>query len=296
MIKLAQSPVKFFSETHKYFIGEKELQGITPIISRVYPNTYAGVSDEVLQNAARKGSLMHETIELFDEIGIESDLKELKSYKQVISDNNLKVIASEYIVSDEERYATAIDKVMEDSDGNVIIVDLKRTYKIHNENVRLQLSICKYLFEMQNKDLKVSRMYVLRLRDDENDFVEINPVSNKFLNEVLEKNGDVILPCEEKYPSELQYAEEKIFAIQRSIKELKEKQEILNKGLYDIMDKNGIKSWEGEKVKITRVLPQVKRSFDSSAFKREHADLYERYVKDAEISGSIRITIKKNED
>lgn len=296
MIKLAQSPVKFFSETHKYFLGEKELQGITPIISRVYPNTYAGVSDEVLQNAAIKGSLMHETIELFDEMGIESDLKELKSYKQVISDNNLKVIASEYIVSDEDRYATAIDKVMEDNDGNVIIVDLKRTYKIHNENVRLQLSICKYLFEMQNKDLKVSRMYVLRLRDDEKDFVEINPVSNKFLNEVLEKNGDVILPCEEKYPSELQDAEEKIFSIQRSIKELKEKQEILNKGLYDIMDKNGIKSWEGEKVKITRVLPQVKRSFDSSAFKREHADLYERYVKDAEISGSIRITIKKNED
>ena len=82
---------------------------------------------------------MHETIELYDELGIESDLKELANYKNVLKENNLKVLASEYIVSDNEHYATAIDKVMQDADGNIILIDLKRTSVLHTENVSLQL-------------------------------------------------------------------------------------------------------------------------------------------------------------
>ena len=84
---LNQSPVTFRSEDHTYWLGEKELKGVTStLIKRAFPNTYAKPDryteeewQEVLANAAAKGSNIHETIELHDELGIVSDLPELQS-------------------------------------------------------------------------------------------------------------------------------------------------------------------------------------------------------------------------
>ena len=295
MIKLIHSPVLFFSETHQYFLGEKELSGITSLISKIYPKTYEGVPQDVLMRAAQQGSLTHETIELYDEMGIDSELPELKSYKKVINDYGLSVVATEYIVSDEERYATAIDKVMQDVDGNIILVDLKRTYKIHEDNVRLQLSICKYLFELQNPDLKVAKLFVLRLRNDDVNFQELNPVSDAFLHECLEyKDGDII-PVETEL-SCLSDAENNIVDLENNIKMLKERKDKLMSGLYDIMEKNNIKSWEGKRIKLTRVMPQIKSTFDAKSFKEDNPEEYAKYLRESTTKGSVRITIKKDED
>ena len=295
MIKLNHSPVLFFSETHKYFLGEKELSGITSLISKIYPKTYEGVPQEVLMKAAKQGSLMHETIELYDEMGIDSDLPELKSYKKLINEHGLSVVATEYIVSDEERYATAIDKVMQDVDGNIILVDLKRTYKIHEDNVRLQLSICKYLFEMQNPGLEVSKLFVLRLRNDDVNFQELNPVSDAFLHECLDyKDGDII-PVETEL-SYLSDAENSIIDLENNIKMLKERKDKLMSGLHDMMEKHNIKSWEGKRIKLTRVMPQTKSTFDAKAFKDANPEEYAKYVRESTTKGTVRITIKKDED
>lgn len=295
MIKLNHSPVLFFSETHQYFLGEKELSGITSLISKIYPKTYEGVPQDVLTRAAQQGSLTHETIELYDEMGIDSELPELKSYKKVINDYGLSVVATEYIVSDEERYATAIDKVMQDVYGNIILVDLKRTYKIHEDNVRLQLSICKYLFELQNPDLKVAKLFVLRLRNDDVNFQELNPVSDAFLHECLDyKDGDII-PVETEL-SCLSDAENNIVDLENNIKMLKERKDKLMSGLYDIMEKNNIKSWEGKRIKLTRVMPQTKSTFDAKSFKDDNPEEYAKYLRESETKGSVRITIKKDED
>lgn len=46
MIKLVKSPVVFNEENHTYFLGEKQLRGITGMISRqLFPDKYKGVPD-----------------------------------------------------------------------------------------------------------------------------------------------------------------------------------------------------------------------------------------------------------
>ena len=55
-------------------------------------------------------------------------------------------------------------------------------------------------------------------------------------------------------------------------------------------------SWEPLrliKVKLTRVLPQKKVSFDSKAFKEKYPDLYKEFCKESEVAGSLRITVNK---
>lgn len=46
---------------------------------------------------------------------------------------------------------------------------------------------------------------------------------------------------------------------------------------------------------VTLTAPTVRRSFDSTRFKTDHPDDYARYVKTAEIAGTVRVTAKKGE-
>ena len=63
-IKLVTSEVVFFEDSHQYFLGEKELQGVTStLIPKAYPGTYMGIDQETLENAAARGTLMHKVIE-----------------------------------------------------------------------------------------------------------------------------------------------------------------------------------------------------------------------------------------
>ena len=65
-IKLKTSKVKFIEETHQYFLGKKELKGITgTLINRAFPNTYKGIPENVLMKAAERGGMIHQAFELF---------------------------------------------------------------------------------------------------------------------------------------------------------------------------------------------------------------------------------------
>lgn len=300
---LNQSPVTFKSDTHQYFLGKKELQGITStLIRRAFPYTYKRPEryteeewQAVLANAAAKGSNVHETIELHDELGIVSDLPELQSYIRIKQENNLSVVATEYVVSDEKNYATAVDKVMMRPDGGIILVDFKRTFDLHIDNVTLQQSICKRWFEKLNPDLKVAAIYVMWLRDDKSKFVELTPWAEEAIDLLIDADqNDMPFDIQKTYgnlPSKFAEVEDEVANIEKAVKSLKERQDTLKQGLYALMEQNNVKSWTGSRVKITRVLPQKKKSLDSKALKAEMPDVYEKYLKESESAGSLRITV-----
>ena len=60
MIELVKSSVVFSEENHTYFLGEKQLKGITGMISRqLFPNKYRDIPEYILKKAAEKGSRIH---------------------------------------------------------------------------------------------------------------------------------------------------------------------------------------------------------------------------------------------
>lgn len=297
MKPLVTSPVVFHENGHIYELDGVVLQGITStLVKRAYPDTYKDIPEEVLEKAAEKGKVMHQLIELWDDAGIESELPELQSYKQVIQDNHLDVLATEYIVSDEAHYATAIDKVMLDEKGQVVLVDLKHTHTIHYENVALQLSICKRFFERQNPDIKVADLYVLWLREDKVKFEKLQPVSDEFIDKLIEADlSDEAFDVKSMYsdlPAHFANVEKQIADYERMVKQAKAEQEKLRAGMLELMEKHNVKSWEGDMVKITRVPASEKESFDSKAFKEKHPELYAEYIKKSTVKASLRITLK----
>ena len=53
MIELVKSSVVFSEENHTYFLGEKQLKGITGMISRqLFPNKYRDIPEYILKKAA----------------------------------------------------------------------------------------------------------------------------------------------------------------------------------------------------------------------------------------------------
>ena len=297
-LKLTTSEVVFVEESHQYFLGEKELQGITStLIPKAYPATYMGIDQETLENAAARGTFMHHVIEGYLNNGTYYEgLPELDNFIKVMADNKLTCLATEYIVSDNERFASAIDLVMANKKGEICLVDLKRTSELHFEEVALQLSIYKRWFERMNPGLDVAHIYVLRLRDNECDFVELNPVSDGFFKGLIEayNKGLPFVPFHfyGNLPSQLVSAEEQIAYMLAKADEIKAKVEDLKSGLYLLMEQYNVKSWKGEKVSITRVLPSVSVSVDSKKLKETYPDIYKECLKQSKRKGSLKITVK----
>ena len=114
---LIQSGVVFDPATHTYKLGDKLLSGITGIIKdMVFPDMYKDIPQAVLMKAADRGHEIHRCIqEYVDGEQIPFLSPEVEQFKEATQ--GIEFIASEYLVTDYENYASAIDLV--DSEGNL---------------------------------------------------------------------------------------------------------------------------------------------------------------------------------
>ena len=55
---------------------------------------------------------------------------------------------------------------------------------------------------------------------------------------------------------------------------------------------HGIKSWDGGKFTATIAKDSVTKTFDTTRFKKEHADLYEQYIKQSVRAGAFTLKLK----
>ena len=300
-ILLAKSPVVFDEKEHRYWLNGKELFGITStLIKRAFPDKYKDVAPEVLAQAAEKGHRLHELIEYHDNFktdASEHDDPRIASYDRLKREHGLITIANEYTVSDEERYASQIDIVMANLDGEVCLVDTKTTYNLDKLSTALQLSIYKRFFERQNPTLKVAHIYVLWLPNKDTSIAELHELevcSDEYINALIEvdKTNKPIETTYGNLPARLSEVEDEIIKIEQQMKAWKERQDTLKKGLYDIMSEHNIKSYKGGKVLLTRVLPSTTETLDTKRLKEEMPEVYKQYVKTTNRSGSLKITIQ----
>ena len=164
MIELVESGVIFNEAEHTYTSKDGvELHGITKCVGAfVNPTKYDTIPEAVLAAAAERGHAIHSAIEIFNTYDIESnDLKEFGDYRRIAEEEQLSHIASEYIVTDNEFYASPIDWVCRTPDcgeNEVCLVDFKSTSTLDTLRLAAQLTIYKIFFEAQNPSLKVRKI------------------------------------------------------------------------------------------------------------------------------------------
>lgn len=295
--ELYKSPVVFDAEHHTYHLGDKELKGVTStLVHRAFPKTYEGISPEVLANAAARGTMVHKAIQAYeDDFTLDGSL-ELQSYVAIKETYGLTHLASEYLVSDETHYASSIDHVFLDSNGNIILADIKTTYEPHYENVALQLSIYKRLFEMQNPNLEVGAVALIWLRGEKSEYKVLPVWADDALDLLIEADcKDEEFDIAKTYgdlPQKVYDVQQYLAMLEADVKKKTEELKTIKDGLCKLMLNKGIKRFTTDVMQLTTVTPAPKQTFDSKKFKDDHPELYSKYLKTSEVKPSIRITFK----
>lgn len=308
-MKLFNNTAVYFDDlTHTYLNKDnKELIGVTTLMKKmgVAPE-YDGIDAEVLERAARRGSETHKAIERYCKnmpLAISDEFKEeteanLEAFKAL----NIAVIDNEYLVSDGEHIASSIDIVAGDDD-NLTLIDTKTTYEVHREAVAWQLSIYKYLFELQNKDCKVKELKCLHLRGGKATMIAIPEVPQEEVQKLIKAyidgkeyvKTDLLAPTEEQMKAirELQLLEEHIVALEQQVKDAKAMQTEWKSKIISFMEERSIKKWDiSENLSLTYVAPILREVFDSKRFRDEHPEEYYEYTTHTTTKASLRIKIK----
>lgn len=289
---MKKSKVIFNKEDHTYKLGEVFLQGITGVLSKhLFQDKYDNVPDFVLQRAASRGTFIHECCELVDTLGIIPDCIEAQDYIKLKEEHGLNTIANEYIVSDEQHFASAIDVVLSDYS----LADIKTTAKFDNDYVSWQLSIYAYLFELQNPELKANKLYGIWLRNDTAELIEVEKKPKELIKELLrcEVEGELFVSPLEKItaPSRIYEVERFLIDLDTQAKEIEAKRKELLEGILKEMEKANVDKWETEKIRLTRRKATTSERFDSKAFKEFNPDLYQQFMKVSPVKSSITLKV-----
>ena len=305
-IQLNDSGVLFNREEHTYELNGKYLSGITEMLQRqLFPDEFDGVPEEAIQQAARYGTEVHESIEQFDSFWTNDGTQEVADYIDICTTNGLIHERSEYTVTDGMNWASNIDKVFRKSETVFDIADVK-TYGTmtpeKQEKARWQLSIYAYLFETLNPNATVGKLYIIHLRnklkkdgttDHIANLIEVDRIPSEVCKKLLDTDlaGEIF---ENPYdiPADIAEQEEEIRHLIQTKKEVEERLNELKSEILSRMEETQVRSWNTETMKLTRKLPSTRYSFDLNRFKSDHPEFnYDDYMKKSTVGSSLLITV-----
>lgn len=299
-ISLNVPNVTFIEETHQYFIGKKELKGVTgTLIKKAFPDTYKNIPEFVLKKAAERGGLIHNTFETFCSI-FDADIKqypnpteELQAFHSMLVAYDLHYVASEYLVTDGENFASAIDGIFADNEGNIYLVDYKTTATIHYDNVSLQLSIYAKWFEEQNPDLKVKEIVCMWFKNGQSKFQPLPRVADYQIDDLIAAYlaDDAEYQYKVEVPEQFSALEQEFRLITARVDALKIKQDELKEKIMKMMEDNKQKSIKTQFASYSYVESTTKRTLDTKLFKEKYPNAYEKLTKVSISKPSIRIKL-----
>ena len=306
-VNLINNGVTFKEDEHEYWLGDKQLFGITTAIQhQVAGHEYDGCPEYLIRRSGDYGKSVHKSIEMLINDFEHDGTVETEDFRELTKDMSIE--ACEYNVSDLEHWASNIDIVVRVSDNELFdLYDIK-TYsnskltKTQLLKAKFQLSIYAMLFEGQNKGAKVRNLGIIHIccktnKDGtENHISEILPI-DRIPNDVCQN----LLDCELQgtqfqnpydIPKDVASKVNRIIKLIQTKKEAEEELNAIKKDVLETMLFLDVKSWKGEKITFSRIEETQRSSFDLVAFKKAYPDLpYDSYVKTSKVAGSLKIAV-----
>ena len=295
--------IKFDENLHKYTVDGKEVISVTQLLQKhkITPS-YDAVDKELLRVASERGTLIHEEVENWiekDEGGFTFESELICDYLFRRADNRFKIMSEQTVAND--IVAGRFDVLFTDG-GKLVLADIKTGNTKHLFGWSWQLSLYKYLYERMY-DKKIEHLGIIWVRENGMTVMPCEYVGDEKIENLLnaEREGrlisDVDLGVSEEELEELEELMEDIKSKEEELKLLKEKVDKVKEVLYDTMGKEGVKTVDRGKLKITYVAPSSRTSVDSKKLEKEEPEIYKKYIKTTTVAGSIKITLmgdKKN--
>lgn len=292
--------VRFDELTHSYLLTRPDgsmalLKGVTTLMREhgLSPD-YSGIDPAVLRRAAERGTAVHRLLQDYDDGRAAAETPELKAYRRL----GLKVIASEYLVSDGERVASSIDKVIYVDESTVDLGDVKTTSELHTDAVAWQLSIYRWLFRLLNPGITVRKLYGIHVRDGRARLVEVEPVPPERVAALMEAEAagrrleapagaEAVLTAEEG--EALVSASLRIEGLKAAIRELEAARAAAADKVAAWMEANRV-----PELRACGCVLRLKASYeterlDSKRLRDEDPDTYAKYVKKTRVKPSVMV-------
>lgn len=286
--------IRFDEAQHRYFDGEKQLISVTTLMRKhgLAPD-YTAVRSDVLQAKAERGTLIHKEIEDFNKTGEVGFTTECLNFADYITNNDIKVAESEFIVNN-DICAGTVDLLLH-VNNVFIIADIKTTATLHRDAVAWQLSIYNAL---SGYGAEAAQAFHFNA-DGELNVIDI-PLKPKEEVERLfecERNGEIykteLSTIDEKQLAKLARFERMIAEAEQMKKQAEEQRDEIKAAIMAAMEKNGVKTFETDHIKLTYVAPSTRSTIDTARLKKELPQVAEQYTKTSETKASLRITIKE---
>lgn len=184
--------VEYIDETHQYLVDGVCVPSITQILKIKFGKKYSNVNDNVLKNASKKGTQVHNAIEKLCKTGEVEELKEVKNfmflqkhYKFEVIDNEVPVILFK---NGKPIACGRLDLVLK-IDDSIGGGDIKRTSVLDKEYLAYQLNLYRIAYK-QCYGVNWKFLKGIHLREDVRKFVDI-PINEEMawnlVEEYLEK-------------------------------------------------------------------------------------------------------------
>lgn len=289
---------------HVYAIGGKKYGGVTSLLSRkLYPNEFAGIPEDVMAAATQRGTDVHEDIEFADTNNFRPHTPEGRNYRALMDIYKLERVANEYMVCDFVNIASKIDLVVKGegySENEFGLIDFKTCYAINLQKVRWQLSIYAYMFETVNKGAQISHLFVMHLRGEKRELIEVNRIPDAFVSSLLKADvcgeafSDPFAPVQstEQLPAMFAEAEAMVVALEQQKKEAVKRSDALKAAFLEYMESHNIKKFDSPLCTITLKNGGVRVNFDSAKLKNDDPITWAKYKNETKVKNSVTINIK----
>ena len=153
---------------HVYTLDGQIIPSVTTIMKPLSQHVYKGVDEAVLNEAARKGTIVHNAIENWLKFGFEDIPEEQKgyfdAYKAFEADYKPVMLESEYrMCHNLLRYAGTADFLCE-INGEATLIDFKTTSVLYPKLTRVQLEAYKQAAQTMGREIK--HKAILQLKPD----------------------------------------------------------------------------------------------------------------------------------
>lgn len=311
--------IDFNENCHVYSInGDIARLSVTELLSKhKLSPSYAGISKNILAEAAKRGKEIHRDIELYcNTRNYVPKTDQCKKFAEWAEENLDGAVAEQMLgyVDGDFTLAGTADLFGIAKSGERIIADHKATTKFYRESVTWQVNILNYMArklgteQVNGKCLNWSygatKMLCFHydLTEGELHVYELDKIPDVEIERLLEaeKEGKKFQRAELSIDNELRdmyiRAEREVMDIEAQAKTAAQRRDELRAKVLSLFEEQNIKSWESPEgaFRITYIPPQDRITVDSAKLRRSFPQIYSQCTKITKVKSQIRF-IKKEE-
>ena len=177
----------FIEETHTYLIDGEQVESVTQILKKLFPNKYSDINPEVLKRASERGTQIHRAIEAYCK-GFDDGSDEVKDFNFLRKHYGFIPVENELpLVLDfgGKTYAGTADMIIK-MDNQIAVADIKTTSTLDKDYLGYQLNLYKIGLE-QSYGYNIEALYGIHIRDGKRKLIKIPIVTEEQLYESMKE-------------------------------------------------------------------------------------------------------------